>query len=94
MAESLLGPDGGNHLGLGIEFHTKFGIILLGHLAAQPHDSVADAVPVIPRILRCLGNFATTDSGVGSVGFPIPRSMMSIPATRFSYLVLLIRPKD
>ncbi len=31
-------------------------------------------------------------AGVGSVGLPMPRSMMSMPATRFSYLVLLIRP--
>src|SRR3954467_3628177 len=34
-----------------------------------------------------------TESGVGSVGLPIPRSMISTPATRFSYFILLMRPK-
>src|SRR2546421_2485994 len=37
-------------------------------------------------------SLSTTHSGVGSVGLPIPRSMMSIPATRFSYFILLMRP--
>src|SRR4030095_15906862 len=37
-------------------------------------------------------NLSTTQAGVGSVGLPIPRSMMSTPATRFSYFILLIRP--
>ena len=34
----------------------------------------------------------TTHSGVGSVGLPMPRSMMSMPATRLSYFILLMRP--
>src|SRR5438552_2905606 len=37
-------------------------------------------------------SFFTTHSSVGSVVLPIPRSMMSTPATRFSYFILLMRP--
>src|SRR3954471_10497907 len=38
-------------------------------------------------------SLSTTTFGVGSVGLPMPRSMMSTPATRLSYFILLMRAK-
>ena len=85
VREALLGPDGGHHLGLGVELHAE-----PAQVQRRRWPGAAWGCPCSTSTGGCWGlwtasaSFSTAASGEGRSGLPKPRSMTSRPARRAS----------
>ena len=68
MREPLLGPDGGDHLGLGVELDAELAQVEVGDGAAQLGDAPGGRVAVVARVVDRLGQLLHRHVGRGQVG--------------------------
>ena len=72
VGQPFLGPDGGDHLGVGIERHFELAEVEIGDGLADLGDSTAGRVPVVPRIVHGLGQLLHGHVGRRQVGVAEP----------------------
>ena len=68
VGEPLLGPDGGHHLGLGVELHVELAQVEVGDGLADLRDAPAGRVAVVARVVGRLGQLLHGHVGRGQVG--------------------------
>ncbi len=72
VAEPLLGADGGDDLGVGVEIDVEAPLVEVGHRLAQLGDAAARRVPVVAGVVGCFGELVDGDLGRGQVGVAEP----------------------
>ena len=83
VGEALLGAEGGDHLGLGVELHPEAAGVVAGLGAAEAGDALGGGVAVgAGAAARFRQAFQRYGRGVSMSGLPMPKSMMSMPSAR------------
>ena len=72
MAESLLGTDGVDDLGLGVEFHPEATQVHVGSRLAQFGDATAGRIAVVAGVQHCLGSLLGSQIRRRQVGITEP----------------------
>jgi hypothetical protein len=82
VREALLGADGGDDLGVGVQLDVELPVVERRHRGPQLGDAAARRVPVVPGVVTASASLSTAASGDGMSGFPNARSITSSPARR------------
>ena len=83
VGEALLGAEGGDDLGLGVELHPEAAGVVAGLGAAEAGDALGRRNSGGSAGLRTVStSFSTIWLGVSMSGLPMPKSMMSMPSAR------------
>ena len=90
VAEPFLGTETGKHFPLGIEVYAVVFEVLGCHFPPQAENAHGLAVAVVFWVSGGLGQLFDHQVWGGSDGFPMPRSITSLPERRFSYIRRLI----